>query len=141
MPWGEAAAPPTFAAVVAMARHHLEQRADEGPYVRASDVEAYLVAVEEWNEQIEKRADALLENLRFYAHGACGRCGCTFDLPCDPPCGWADAARTICTSCVIDDAASELPFPALPEYGTPTTILTPAELAASVAGTEDETCA
>jgi hypothetical protein len=31
--------------------------------------------------------------------GICSECGCTQDDPCDPPCSWANDARTVCSTC------------------------------------------
>ena len=32
--------------------------------------------------------------------GVCRWCGCTYDDPCPPGCGWVDRAQTLCTECV-----------------------------------------
>lgn len=35
--------------------------------------------------------------------GVCRWCGCTYDDPCPPGCGWANRAQTLCTECVEFD--------------------------------------
>lgn len=35
--------------------------------------------------------------------GRCRWCGCTYDDPCPPGCGWANRAQTLCTECVEFD--------------------------------------
>lgn len=35
--------------------------------------------------------------------GKCRWCGCTYDDPCPPGCGWANRAGTLCTECVEFD--------------------------------------
>lgn len=35
--------------------------------------------------------------------GKCRWCGCTWDDPCPPGCGWANRDQTLCTECVDVD--------------------------------------
>src|SRR5262245_45390559 len=37
--------------------------------------------------------------------GTCRWCGCTEELACPGPCGWANRGRTLCTACVYFDRA------------------------------------
>jgi len=37
--------------------------------------------------------------------GRCRWCRCTEGEPCEPPCGWANRAATLCTACAALDQA------------------------------------
>lgn len=62
----------------------------------AADLGEWIVYLMGRGLAIKKRSPGGYVYIRFLVPGFCRHCGCSYDKPCDPPCGWANHSQTCC---------------------------------------------